>query len=774
MATIEDNRDSAQNRLLYKQKRARSQLSCRHCRQGKLKCDREHPCNQCMKRSRESTCVYLPPAEKKQSGQNVRNRIQHLEKLVVDLMNSKPNRDTSVPTDNVGNVGNNDPQSTAFSQMTPPQDIESSESNQESPEESTQSFDESAFGRMRIGKDRTAYVEKTHWSALLNEISDLKRDLSEDDDSELDDLPADNSDDLESKEPLGIGSILRSPIRRSKAELIRAMPPREVVDRYVYKWFNAPDPFKSIIHISSFIEDYARFWQNPTRTPTMWIGLLYSIISLAAKIPFHKHPNAGSSEAQTILTESLRYHELAASAAVLADYTTPKKYTLECLILYINGMRSVNSFIDTWQLLGIVVRLGLRMGYHRDGSHFPSLPIFDQEMRRRIWYSLYMIEVLVSFQIGLPSMLRSVHSDTKAPGNYLDSDLYPRMDKLPPPRPEQEITPVSYGLSKVKLCNIFAAAAEISHTTEPASYDHVLDLDNQLDAAHDTIPGPIRIRPFNEYLAERPETVMWSFNLELLYLKTKIVLHRPFMKSHESSPAALASRRICVDAAMKALGHHHEIYRASQAGGQLEVARMYMGSISTYDFLLASMIICLELAQMCASSTPLIGRSVPYDAYPKYKEMMNLLSTTHKIWSKDSKDANAPTFVQGTFRSISTVKETEKAAKVVAIMLARGRALEPTLPAGTATTAEPNDMQMFSQSTPSTDYTLSNHSTFDIATGNTGHSSWTPDAFNPDQMDLNLIGDILDVPDQVDWVSYHFHIVSRMLTVMHRLRGIKQ
>ncbi|KAK5727947.1 hypothetical protein LTR17_012370 [Elasticomyces elasticus] len=42
-----------------KQKRVGRQLSCSLCRSGKLKCDRETPhCNQCIKRSRQSLCVY--------------------------------------------------------------------------------------------------------------------------------------------------------------------------------------------------------------------------------------------------------------------------------------------------------------------------------------------------------------------------------------------------------------------------------------------------------------------------------------------------------------------------------------------------------------------------------------------------------------------------------------------------------------------------------------------------------------------------------------------
>ena len=71
-------------------KRARPQLSCTPCRQGKLKCNREHPvCDQCAKRSRQDACQYVPPPPRNKQAQNMRGRIRNLESLVVNLINQK-------------------------------------------------------------------------------------------------------------------------------------------------------------------------------------------------------------------------------------------------------------------------------------------------------------------------------------------------------------------------------------------------------------------------------------------------------------------------------------------------------------------------------------------------------------------------------------------------------------------------------------------------------------------------------------------------------------
>src|ERR1700761_3382995 len=69
------------------QKRARQQLSCTFCRSQKLRCNRERPCDQCMKRSRCDDCSYLAAPPKKPRNKNTRDRIAHLEGLVVQLIN---------------------------------------------------------------------------------------------------------------------------------------------------------------------------------------------------------------------------------------------------------------------------------------------------------------------------------------------------------------------------------------------------------------------------------------------------------------------------------------------------------------------------------------------------------------------------------------------------------------------------------------------------------------------------------------------------------------
>jgi hypothetical protein len=103
-----------------------------------------------------------------------------------------------------------------------------------------------------------------------------------------------------------------------------------------------------------------------------------------------------------------KFHSLAASAAVFAEFASPKRHTIECLMMYAAGLRSNNALVNVWLMAGLITRLALRMGYHRDPDNYPAISAFEGEMRRRCWAQIGMIDVLISFQLGLPSMVHLI------------------------------------------------------------------------------------------------------------------------------------------------------------------------------------------------------------------------------------------------------------------------------------------------------------------------------------------------------------------------------
>ena len=825
---------NAQNHL--KQKRARSQLSCTPCRQGKLKCNRQHDpaCDQCIKRNRESACLYVPPPVKHKPAQNVKGRIRQLENLVVDLMNQNRNGQPQLNGANEkrGSLDSNGTtlQSQGpYAQPTPPSENDTSPQFEDGNERRSDSPDDvdattTPFGQMKISKDEISYVGESHWGAILNSISDLKRDLEdeeEDDDGGKTPEQTMNSwgsvpmGGVQPHATTGLGFMLGEATSITKDELIKSIPEKKVADRLLSLWFNSPDPFKPIIHAPTFQEEYRRFWRSPKDTPTMWLGLLYAIMSLAASFGLRDNDPA-SPQAQSILAGVNKYHSLAASAAVLADFTKPKQYTVECLILYAAGLRSNNAFVNVWLMIGLIVRLSLRMGYHRDPSHYPAINVFHGEMRRRVWSIIGMIDVLISFQLGLPSMFKTIQSDTMPPRNLLDRDFNASSTVLPASRSIDELTPSSYTRAKLRIVRIFADAAELSHATIAPSHEEILRLDRELEEAKAAVPPLLQMPDISELVTDPAEQLMCRFNLDLLYLKTKIVLHRRYMLTPTSQLTPFeqqrgigTSRKNCIECALRVLQHHHTIYTASQNGGQLESVKWYMGSISTHDFLLAAMVICLELSEQVKNDE---FRASPDGIQcPKRRAMVEALEKSQQIWSDASgrKRKNVQ-FVckDGLQKGEHMFDETEKASRAMAVMLDKVKrhlissTPQPSGIAPTPMTGLLQELGMMPESASVQDESrespfngvisnyqwgnmegvpgsldMSNDQVFygnssEMAPNSVGlngsNSNYNSQSQSSDnspnqgfgQLDFSMIGDMLDVPDNVDWEMWDNQIIK--------------
>ena len=376
----------------------------------------------------------------------------------------------------------------------------------------------------------------------------------------------------------------------------------------------------------------------------MWIALLYSAMALGIILgPRNPGMNAlataydrssGSAyngtdpnDSNDFLTSSVnRFQQLASSAMVLADVTKSQPYTLETLMIYgeCEFLRRDDHHSKIWLMNGVSMRVAMRMGYHRDPSNFKGMSPFQGEMRRRVWHVLNTLDTLISFAVGLPAVVRRIESDTRSPQNFYDADLSPNMTELPKARPLSEITPATYAVAKAKICAVFAEAAELAQRITPPRYATIVSLEKRLEEAHNQVPEGMRVRPVQDCVTDAPVLIMGRYNIELLYLKTKLVLHRTFIIAGQTDPEYAESRKICVESALEILRYHVTIFHACQPGGQLNKVWWYMSSLQTFDFLLAAMVLCLELNHL---------RSIGDASPDKVSEMLSLLESTYDIWA---------------------------------------------------------------------------------------------------------------------------------------------
>ncbi len=291
------------------------------------------------------------------------------------------------------------------------------------------------------------------------------------------------------------------------------------------------------------------------------------------------------------------YRALTGQCLLLADFTKPVIHMIETLVLHLHGeyARSRDAEVGIWVLIGMIVRLAMRMGYHRDPKYYPKISPFRGEIRRRVWTFIRQSDILFSFQIGLPGMIRLGDSDTELPSNIFDEEFDEDTKVLPPSRPATEATPVSYIIAKASMVSVFGKVIESLHSLPACPYEDIIALDQNLREARGAFPSHLCLRSVEESSVDSGPIVMQRFSLSILYHKAQCVLHRKFLARARENNRYAHSRRTCVDSSMDLLRHQATLHHQSLPGQRLHGLKAFISSLTAHDFLLAAMIVCLDL-----------------------------------------------------------------------------------------------------------------------------------------------------------------------------------
>jgi hypothetical protein len=290
-----------------------------------------------------------------------------------------------------------------------------------------------------------------------------------------------------------------------------------------------------------------------------------------------------------------------AECLILGRFATANAYALEAFILHLQSRflseRNSNAHVHIWFEMGTIIRLAFRMGYHRDPSTMPGTSPFDAEMRRRVWVNIFQVDALMSFQMGFPSMIPTEYCDAQPPRNLEYSDLRLEMETLPPSRPVSDDTPILYIIAKSSVMGMFKKIVVHAQSLASPTYDKTIALDLEARDVYSRVPETLQRRDVGRCFLDTSTRILERCNIELLYLKSIIILHRRFVSYEPATTSSFeTSRRACAEAALGILARQADLHQASQPGGRLYEDRWMLGSLMAHDFLLAAMVLCLDLS----------------------------------------------------------------------------------------------------------------------------------------------------------------------------------
>ncbi len=432
-----------------------------------------------------------------------------------------------------------------------------------------------------------------------------------------------------------------------------------------------------------------------------WLAQLFMILALGVIFNHFSAPEELRAESATPALQRIQlFRSCAGWALVWSKYTSPTPETIPAFIHYVEAyfLFSRAAQMSCYTLSAVCLRLMLKLGMHRDPSRLAGLSPYEGEMRRRWWSMACQIELLVSFHMGLPSMLHGIEADVAMQGNYQDDDFDEHTAVMPAPRPLQDYTSMSYSINKMNILRVFGRIAQQAHALTPPTYADTMRLDVALNDTWDKVPSFLHVRSLDQCIGDAPTLLIQRYGIEALYHKCRCVLHR----RHLAAPVLRAehdySRQQCLDAAVTLLDFQVTIWNATRPGSMLSMCGWFVTSLSVHDFMLAAMVIYVVVRNAHYPAHP-TGND-PHWAAPERRlrskaELTTMLRRSHAIWCRVS----------------STVGELRKTRDTLAVMLAKlGCPVDnesfPTAPpsrvtvpgGGTAVTVPPpppsNDIQL--------------------------------------------------------------------------------
>ena len=397
-------------------------ISCSTCQQRKVKCDKAQPtCSNCAKH--RTSCVYIPPAlpirkKRKSPEQQLVGRLRRYERLL---------RAHDIPTDDDPDHASTSIEKGSMSEASTTSIVTERVSSLKK-QDGTNHNHFKPSGNFVVDAGKQSFIESPLWNILSDELQgpvDMRR-LSQPNCRESHQV----LNGAASEGLFNAGDFLLSNAATHSAAELKAMHPRPLIIFRLWQVFlDNINPLTKLLHAPTVQQHLLDASANLEKISREWEALMFAIyLSAIQSMSTHECQNV-MGEAKGVLVR--RYHAAVRSALLRANFTSSLDLLLvQAFALYLLSVRQYHEPNSLWILTGTAVRLGQRIGLHRDGS-LVGLSPFETEIRRRMWWRLLALDGQTAELCGAGLSIAFPQYDCKRPLNVNDSDLSPNMSALP-------------------------------------------------------------------------------------------------------------------------------------------------------------------------------------------------------------------------------------------------------------------------------------------------------------------------------------------------------
>ncbi|KAK8136028.1 fungal specific transcription factor domain-containing protein [Apiospora sp. TS-2023a] len=467
--------------------------SCVTCRRRKVRCDKHMPCGNC--RKAHISCIFpapgraprrprpkdpnAPPKQTSEREVELMKRLRKLEGIVEELSGQievdtrQPTSSGNSPEDSSHPVGDErrlestetSPSIASSGRTTKPAELGRSattggmrarqmtlNSPIQSPGGSQVHRD---FGRLVLNDDgKRRYVSNAFWSRMSDELSALRAETEKFTDEESDDSDDDGSTPATStstKDQQADHHAFIFGYRSSDVDLRKLHPLPSQIPFIWQIYTENVDPIVKILHVPT-MHNVIRQVRADMNTLTPGLEALMFAIYYASITSMEENEvqiNFNTDKAR--LLDQYRFGtEQALAKANFVN--TSDAVVVQAVTLYLVVVRRNDSTRFSWTLTGLVIRIAQSLGMHREGTQFADLTPFEIEMRRRLWWTLVVVDLRSAEDQGTELVIAERTWDTEFPLNINDNDFGPDMKDFPPER--QGATDVTFCLIRYEICSL--------------------------------------------------------------------------------------------------------------------------------------------------------------------------------------------------------------------------------------------------------------------------------------------------------------------------------
>lgn len=204
-----------------------------------------------------------------------------------------------------------------------------------------------------------------------------------------------------------------------------------------------------------------------------------------------------------------------------------------------------------YMLTALLVRMAQYLGLHRDGSHLEHLTPFDVQMRRRVWWTVCMLDTRAAEDQGTDLAIPIGSFDTKPPLNINESDLDPHSTSWPSERE---------GITDMTFARVIAGVMEIHRSLMTRTdKNNVADLE-----ARSRLVNGVFEKFEHEYLryaVEAGNLLYWltATVARLVMAKLLLISFLPILFSDPSEHASDDTRHKLLRAAIEVAEYNHAL-----------------------------------------------------------------------------------------------------------------------------------------------------------------------------------------------------------------------